>query len=251
MPKGRRRPRSEKEVGERSADLYLVLRDDMDELIKEFRSAGVPIKLLASITRKCLRTPRRQTGRVDRRTNREPRWKIALDHPDYSSEMDAHLVMLRLLLDSVRMRNAPAVNQELVAAISSKYFGKAPPNEVTRDPVTDEELDWNELVDDVVEKPKHGYSRFHIGHQDPRTQPKHLPQNIRWQLKASNDFQDGMDIRVARIAYSIDQLTRTGDPHLVEEITQAFALLCQELGVGKPQDIKIEPIASASAGSDE
>ena len=46
-----------------------ALKLDVGKLVSEMKSAGVPAKLIASIDRKCLRTPRRQTGRIDRRTN--------------------------------------------------------------------------------------------------------------------------------------------------------------------------------------
>lgn len=225
--------------GQASADgPLLILRADLNELVKELRSVGVPLKLLTSIDRKCLKTPRRQTGRVDYRTNRAYRWNVPESHPDYSTELNARLVLLRLLLDAMKMRHAPTANQALVARVTSRYFPNAPIAEVTRDPLTDEVLDWNELVQDIVEKPKHGYSRFHIGHQDPRSHPKHMPGNVRWQLKASNDFQDGMDIRVARIAFSIDLLTRTRDAALVRVVTDALVSLCKDLGVVNPLDVK-------------
>ena len=205
------------------------LRNDLGQLFQHLRSAGVPPKLMASIERKCLNTPRRQTGRVDRRTNRQNRWTLAPDHPDYSTELDARLVQLRLLLDMVGMRNGPQIDMEFASALSRKYFGSAIALEPTTDPLTDEVLGYTELRRDVVEDPKHGYSRFHIGHQDPKTHPKHRPDNVRWQLKTSNDFQGTMAIRVARIAFHIDQFTRTQEPRLIEEATAALEELRRDV----------------------
>ena len=206
------------------------IANDERELVALMKKVGVPGKLLASIRRKCLLTPRRQTGRVDRRTNRHPRWKVARDHPDYAPEPEAHLVFLKLCLTLLRMTNAPAVDSELPETLSARYFNGAIPPEIV-DPLTDEPLDYREMIKDVVTKPKHGYSKFHIGHQDPRFHPKHNAQNIRWQLKSSNDFQGTMDIRVARIAYRIDRLTRAPDGELASDIAAAFDNLCRDLGV--------------------
>lgn len=201
------------------------IRADLRDLVDRLRTAGVPVKLLASIERKCMRTPRRQTGRLDRRTNRQNRWILILDHPDYSTERDALLVRLRLLLDVLGMQDSPQVDRDFVTALARKYFEDTGAGESTRDPLTDEPLSYPELVEDIVNNPKHGYSRFHIGHQDPRFQPKHNPGNVRWQSKKSNDFQGTMDIRVARIAYRIDQYLRNNDPQLLEEARKALAAL--------------------------
>jgi hypothetical protein len=206
-----------------------ALKHDLAKLISEMKSAGIPVKLIASIDRKCLLTPRRQTGRIDRRTNRNPRWSITLDHPDYAPERGAHLVRLRLFLEMLQMANAPVVDQELMKSLSLTHLGVPLTPGPTKDPLTDEVLDFTELVNDVVHKPKHGYSKFHIGHQDPRFHPKHLHQNVHWQFKASNDFQTTMDIRVARIAYEIDRFTRTGDKQLFDRAMEELALLSATL----------------------
>jgi hypothetical protein len=89
----------------------------------------------------------------------------------------------------------------------------------------DEAFDFRELANDIAHKPQHGYSRFHIGHQDPRFHPKHLQKNVRWQLKASNDFQKTMDSRVARIAYMIDCFTRTGQRELFDNAMAELSAL--------------------------
>ncbi|MFI5181432.1 MAG: hypothetical protein ACHQPI_08590 [Thermoanaerobaculia bacterium] len=132
------------------------------------------------------------------------------------------------------MQNAPRVDTEFRATITRKYFPDAVTEGVTTDPLTDESLDYSELVEDIVGAPRHGYSKFHIGHQDPRSQPKHLPGNIRWQLKTSNDFQGTMDIRVARIAYRIDQFTRNRNPGLFEEAYLALIELGGEAAARVP-----------------
>jgi hypothetical protein len=211
-----------------SPDPLCELRDAKKELLLRLKAAGVSPKLLSSIGRKCLLTPRRQTGRPDRRTNREQRWKLAVDHPDYCSEENAHLVELRLLLDMLNMRNAPDIDRSFVNELSAKYLTSLPV-QPTKDPLTNEVLDYTELVADIVDKPKHGYSKFHIGHQEPKLSPKHLPGNVRWQLKASNDFQGSMNIRVARIAFRIDQFTITRDPELLREATRELEELSQAM----------------------
>jgi len=109
--------------------------------------------------------------------------------------------------------------------LSIKYFGHPMTKRVTVDPLTDESIDYAELIADVVTSPQHGYSRFHIGHHKPSQQPKHLPGNVRWQFKASNDFQSTMDVRVARIAYRINEYVDTGQESLLEEALDALDTL--------------------------
>jgi hypothetical protein len=206
-----------------------ALKADIKKLVKVVKSAGVPTKLIGSIKTKCLRTPRRQTGRIERRTNRHPRWSIAPDHPDYAPEVEAHLVLLRLLVEMLLMENAPIVDRELLKTLFKTYLGVALPEGPIKDPVTDEVFDFRELVNDVAHKPQHGYSKFHIGHQDPRFHPKHLHLNVRWQLKSSNDFQKTMDSRVARIAYMIDCYTRTRQQELFDNAVAELSVLPFEL----------------------
>jgi hypothetical protein len=213
------------------SDALSDLRRDIAEVLRAFRAAGVSPKLLESIKRKSLRTPRRQTGRVERRTNRQSRWCITADHPDYSTESDALLVFLKLILQIAGMHNPPEIDQGLIKHISEKYFGVPVEEDSTKDPITDEPLSYPDLVADVVGKPVHGYSKFHIGHQNPTIHPKHTPSNIRWQLKASNDFQGPMDVRVARIAFRINELTNNPDPSKVEEIEHNLDVLCRQLGI--------------------
>ena len=212
----------------------LELRSDLSRLRLAMRNAGTPSKLLTAISTKSLRTPRRQTGRIEHRTNRDPRWEVDPIHRDYSSEMDAHLVLLRLWIDTLFMKNAPHVDPDLIRELSLKYFPNDEPPSETKDPVTDEVLDWDQLKFEVVDNPTHGYSRFHIGHLDPHAVPKHRPDNVRWQLKESNDFQDGMDVRVARIAYLINRLVRGGDARLIPVVEASFSQLCADLGLVDP-----------------
>ena len=217
-----------------------AIRHDVKRLEGTLRKAGVPSKLLASIHRKCLRTPRRQTGRPDRRTNREPRWALSPDHPDYASDSNARLVYLKLLLDMLGMQNAPLIDQALATELRGRYLAETTNDTLGVDPLTDEPLNYLDLIEDVVGRPKHGYSKFHIGHQDPKLQPKHVPSNIRWQLKASNDFQGTMDIRVARIAYLTDQFTRTGDSRLIDAAQRALACLRENRAPNNAADLSIE-----------
>lgn len=206
------------------------LREDVRLLVSAMKEAGVPAKLIESIRRKCLKSPRRQTGRVDRRTNRQLRWNLAEDHPDFSTQVDSHLVFLRLLLDVLRMRGSPRV-EDLPNELSVKHFGSSLPDETAADPLTDEVFVYADILDDVVTNPTHGYSRFHIGHQDPGVQPKHTPTNIRWQLKESNDFQGTMHVRVARLALAINNLMENPHQGAVEEIVDGLAALCSDLGL--------------------
>jgi hypothetical protein len=118
------------------------------------------------------------------------------------------------------MRNSPQIDANQRDTLRLRYCPDTA--DVTIDPLTDQSLDYNELVEDIVTKPLHGYSRFHIGHQDPKLQPKHMPGNVRWQFKASNDFQGAMAIQVARIAFLLNEFKRTGDKDLLERAQEAL-----------------------------
>jgi hypothetical protein len=123
------------------------------------------------------------------------------------------------------MEQAPEVDAELLKTLARTHLGTELPLGPIKDPVTDEIFNFLELANDVAHRPQHGYSKFHIGHQDPRFHPKHLHSNVRWQLKSSNDFQKTMDSRVARIAYMIDCFTRTGQQELFDKaMTELSAL---------------------------
>lgn len=222
--------RSRSEATDDGDELSRVLADRR-LIVAAMQSQGVPRQLLESISRKCLRTPRRQTGRVDYRTNRESRWRVVPDHPDYASEAEANRILLRLLVDALYMRNAPSVDTQLLNDVWERNFPSIPRAPETSDPITDEALDWNELVADIVDRPVHGYSLFHIGHQNPKLRPKHRADNIRWQLKPSNDFQGGMVAPVARIAYRLNQLTEDPDASLLDDVMRALEQLMDELGL--------------------
>jgi hypothetical protein len=61
-----------------------------------------------------------------------------------------------------------------------------------------EQLDYHALRDDNL-APQHGYGVYHIGHQDPTLQPRHVPENISWRTSRSNLIQGNMTLREARI----------------------------------------------------
>jgi hypothetical protein len=68
---------------------------------------------------------------------------LSPDHPDFSSEENAHLVELRLLLDLLNMRNAPEIDRSFLNDLANKYLSSLPVHPTT-DPLTDEVLDYRE-----------------------------------------------------------------------------------------------------------
>ena len=63
-----------------------------------------------------------------------------------------------------------------------------------------ERFNFQDLIAEGL-NPVHGYSSFHIGHEDPSIQPKHKPTNISWRTARSNLIQGNMTLRESRIYF--------------------------------------------------
>ena len=94
--------------------------------------------------------------------------------------------------------NAPSVDEEVVALLVERYLGAEPEAGTYRDSLLLEPLDFEQFAEESA-NPRHGTSNFHIGHEDPTIQPKHVPQNVAWRTHRSNLIQGDMTLREARI----------------------------------------------------
>ena len=171
------------------------VRIDFKAAKKALRVAGVHAKLITSIETKALRTGRKQTG--EHATNRQSRWAINPRSPQYASESDSRIIFLILCAMIFEFENAPPLAEE-VRPLFETYLGKTIKPGTYQDALLLEKLNYNKLRDDCL-APKHGYSVYHIGHQDPTRSPRHVPDNVAWRTSRSNLIQGNMTLREARI----------------------------------------------------
>lgn len=171
---------------------------DIKRLRKLLRDHGVPPKTLQSIQTKAFRTGRKITG--EWATNRESRWSIVPEHPQYGSKLDCKIILVKLFAQIFCFDNAPALESNERDYLKNNYLGHRVTPNVYRDRLLLERFDFNDLVSEGLE-PVHGHSSFHIGHEDPTVQPKHKPGNIGWRTFRSNLIQGNMTLRQARIYF--------------------------------------------------
>ena len=158
------------------------------------RNNGISQKVIQSVKTRALRSARRQTGEFP--SNRHSRWKLKRRDPQYGTEKQSKLVCIKLLLDLLQFENAPTLqpaDQEIV----EKMAGRKVISGTYRDPLTLEGFDFNDFVK-VTDNPSHGYSPYHMGHLNPRIQPKHMDSNVAWMSKESNVLQGDLTIDEAR-----------------------------------------------------
>lgn len=176
------------------------------------RAVGVPSKVISAIETRALRTGRKITGRFA--TNRDPRWELSLDHPQYGTEHDCKIIFVKLASQIFCFDNAPPVPTTLsrvsdsIKAIAPQlkeicerhYLEHEIKSNSFRDALLLERFDFNDLVAEGFD-PVHGHSSFHIGHEDPTRKPKHTPDNVAWRTKRSNLIQGNMTLRQSRIYF--------------------------------------------------
>lgn len=173
------------------------IKQDIASAKAALRQAGVPTKTISSISAKAMKTGRKVTGA--HATNRDKRWEISVDHPQYGSEIDCHMTFVKLCAQIFCFDNAPECPRELRDRLVQVYNFPIQPNSF-RDSLLLEHFDFNDLVREGL-SPTHGHSSFHIGHEDPTLVPKHQPGNINWRTYRSNLIQGNMTLRESRIYF--------------------------------------------------
>ena len=177
-------------------DLAEVERD-LREIKAGLRQAGVPSRLLDAIATRALRSQRRQTGQFQ--SNRASRWRLEPADPQYGTEIDCKIILIRLYGMMMEFRNAPLLSEE-TKSLLTRYLGKEPEAGAYRDPLTRESLDYAQMKAQV-EDPTHGVSDFHLGHDNPQTTPKHSAENISWRSSRSNLLQGDLTLPQARAKF--------------------------------------------------
>lgn len=200
------------------------------------RAAGIPGNVVGAIRTKALRTGRKVTGEFA--TNRDPRWTLDPNHPQYGTELDCKIIFVKLAAQIFCFDNAPAMPKELtrvskeIKAIApslqsiceDNYLGHPIRKDTYRDALLLERFDFNDLVAEGL-NPVHGHSSFHIGHEDPTRKPKHTPDNVGWRTFRSNLIQGNMTLRQARIYFVklIGRYFELGEIHIDGEAPETVA----------------------------
>ena len=173
------------------------IEHDLRTVRKSLKKAGVQAKLLDSIRTRALETGRRQTG--PHQSNRQSRWKTRKDDPQYASESDCKIILLRLYATMLEFRNAPRADGATMLTLE-KYLGRPIQGDRYEDPLTKERLDFSKLAGEI-ENPEHGKSQFHLGHEKPKAVPRHLPANVSWRSARSNFMQGDLTLDEARTKF--------------------------------------------------
>jgi len=175
-----------------------VIDKDRKKVKAALRKHGVPNNLLTNISTRALRSGRRQTGEF--KSNRDPRWKLKPQDPQYGTEIDCKLIELRLIAMALQFDNAPVVDDDIRKLLEERYLGESIAPGLYRDSLLLERMSFKLLLEES-EKSTQGKSNFHIGHEDPTLTPKHVPQNISWRSHRSNLIQGDMTLRAARVYF--------------------------------------------------
>jgi hypothetical protein len=196
-------------------DLIIELDEEITQTGATLRAAGVPTKLVGAIRTRALRTGRRQTGPFA--TNRDPRWSRTPDHPQYGTEVDCKLILLRLYATLLEFDGAPSIAAPTLSILENRLGRPIVPNSF-RDELTLEKLSFGELLKEA-EKSKQGVSAVHIGHRDPTLQPKHVPTNVEWRTERSNLIQGNLTLPQARTKFVelIARYFELGEVHIVPD----------------------------------
>jgi hypothetical protein len=174
------------------------IEEDRKKVKLALQAAGVPSKVLTAIETRALRTGRKTTG--EHATNRESRWKMPVTHPQYGTEADCKAIFVKLCALIFCFDKAPALPDPLKSHLEKFYVGHPLAPGTHRDSLLLERFDFDEFLKEAT-APQHGYSGFHLGHEDPSLKPKHQPENITWRTFRSNLIQGDMTLRAARIYF--------------------------------------------------
>lgn len=132
------------------------------------------------------RTPRRQTGLY--KTNRECRWKLSADHPDYTALEEVPRIEAKLFSMALEFDGVPTPPEDIVAAASTILGHRVAPGNY-RCPVSGRPLTFTELNEEAT-NPRHGRSSFHVGHVRPRALGgTNTAENTYWTSDLGNRIQ--------------------------------------------------------------
>lgn len=143
-------------------------------------------EIYKKVTLQVRRTPRRQTGPY--KTNRQSRWKLRRDHPDYTAADQIPRIEAKLFAMALEFKGAPSVSTEVAGAASS-VLGHQLKSGSYRCPISGRPLSFSKM-DKEAKSPSHGRSAFHVGHIRPKAKGGvNSPENTYWTSDLGNRIQ--------------------------------------------------------------
>ncbi len=143
-------------------------------------------EIYKKVTLQVRRTPRRQTGPY--KTNRQSRWKLKPDHPDYTAADQIPRIEAKLFAMALEFKGAPSAPAQVVEAASSVLGHPLKPG-IYRCPISGRPLSFSKM-DKEAKSPSHGRSAFHVGHVRPKAKGGvNSPENTYWTSDLGNRIQ--------------------------------------------------------------
>jgi hypothetical protein len=165
-----------------------------EAILAEFfrkKCAGIYRKVQLQVRR----TPRRQTGKF--KTNRQSRWTLSPNHPDYTAADQIPLIEAKLFAMALEFQGAPKLDEKLTGAAGA-VLGRGPHPGAYRCPVSGRKLDFKRLRDEA-DNPQHGRSAFHVGHVRPKARGGvNTPENTYWTSDLGNRIQGDRTLHETR-----------------------------------------------------
>lgn len=160
-------------------------RNSAEAVLSEFFRRHYP-EIYRKVQLQVRRTPRRQTGPY--KTNRESRWKLDTEHPDYTPPEEIPRIEAKLFGMALEFDDAPEPPPEVREAAST-ILGHAPQPGSYRCPVSGRQMSFTEMYQES-QRPTHGRSAFHVGHVKPKARGGvNTADNTYWTSDLGNRIQ--------------------------------------------------------------
>lgn len=166
-------------------DMPKTPADSAEGVLARFFRQRVP-EVHRKVQLQVRRTPRRQTGKY--KTNRQSRWKLSKDHPDYTAADQIPRIEAKLFAMALEFDGAPTLPADVKAAATT-VLGHEVSAGTYRCPISGRPLSFTEIVKEA-KAPQHGRSAFHVGHVKPKAKGgDNTPENTYWTSDLGNRIQ--------------------------------------------------------------
>ena len=144
-------------------------------------------RIFAKVALQVRRTARRQTGLY--KTNRENRWTLDPQHPDYTAKDQIPLIEAKLFAMALSFDDAPQDLPADVREAARIVLGKQVQAGSYHCPVSGLKMSFTQLEQQAA-NPVHGRSSFHVGHVRPRAMGGgNTADNTYWTTDLGNRIQ--------------------------------------------------------------
>jgi hypothetical protein len=177
--------------------------DDPNEIVRQYFKRTYP-RICKKVELQVRRTPRRQTGLY--KTNRECRWKLDPQHPDYTALDQIFPIEAKLLAQTLSFDGAQKA-PDAVSMAASVVLGDKPEAGTYKCPISGKRMDFEALRQEA-DHPTHGRSKFHVGHIRPKARGgANTADNTYWvsdlgnRIQGDNTWQDTVKTIVEMAEY--------------------------------------------------